>query len=251
MSWTEFLGRHREVSGLGADAVAEVAALVFLPRIDRQLDLVEHEAGVVGLGGIAHVVEHEELGLGSEIDGVADAHRLDHGFGLAGDAAGIAVIGLAGGGLEDVADQHQGGLGEERVDGRRRRGRASGTCPNSLIAFQPAIEEPSNIWPSEKVSSSIIPMSKVTCCHLPRGSVNRRSAVLHVVVLDHLQDIFGRRHVVGSLLTRSGLARREARRSLIRRRGKFFGYCTASPCRAMSRPSRSMSEVTRRPIDER
>src|SRR5437016_11260412 len=46
---------------------------------------------------------------------------------------------------------------------------------DSLIAFQPAIEEPSNIWPSAKVSSSIIVTSKVTCCHLPRGSVNRKS----------------------------------------------------------------------------
>src|ERR1700722_18579912 len=49
---------------------------------------------------------------------------------------------------------------------------------DSLIAFQPAIEEPSNIWPSENVSSSIMPMSNVTCCHLPRGSVNRKSAYL-------------------------------------------------------------------------
>src|SRR3979409_436079 len=47
---------------------------------------------------------------------------------------------------------------------------------DSLIAFQPAIEEPSNIWPSAKVSSSIMLMSKVTCCHLPRGSVKRKSA---------------------------------------------------------------------------
>src|SRR3974390_99534 len=47
---------------------------------------------------------------------------------------------------------------------------------DSWIAFQPAIEEPSNIWPSAKVSSSIKDTSKVTCCHLPRGSVNRKSA---------------------------------------------------------------------------
>src|ERR1700674_1477691 len=46
---------------------------------------------------------------------------------------------------------------------------------DSLIAFQPAIEEPSNIMPSAKVSSSIMVTSKVTCCHLPRGSVKRRS----------------------------------------------------------------------------
>src|SRR5215475_13105063 len=49
---------------------------------------------------------------------------------------------------------------------------------DSLIAFQPAIEEPSNIKPSEKLSSSIMPASKVTCCHLPRGSVKRRSTYL-------------------------------------------------------------------------
>src|SRR5271169_5387979 len=49
---------------------------------------------------------------------------------------------------------------------------------DSLIAFQPAIEEPSNIKPSENVSSSIMPTSKVTCCHLPRGSVKRRSTYL-------------------------------------------------------------------------
>src|SRR5258708_7130897 len=49
---------------------------------------------------------------------------------------------------------------------------------DSLIAFQPAIDEPSNIKPSAKVSSSIMPISKVTCCHLPRGSVKRRSTYL-------------------------------------------------------------------------
>src|SRR5271167_973299 len=46
---------------------------------------------------------------------------------------------------------------------------------DSLIALQPAIDEPSNIVPSAKTSSSIMPISKVTCCHLPRGSVKRRS----------------------------------------------------------------------------
>ncbi|MGY2936371.1 hypothetical protein ACVWZ6_005973 [Bradyrhizobium sp. GM6.1] len=49
---------------------------------------------------------------------------------------------------------------------------------DSLIAFQPAIDEPSNIVPSAKMSSSIMLMSKVTCCHLPRGSVKRRSTYL-------------------------------------------------------------------------
>src|SRR3978361_159068 len=63
------------------------------------------------------------------------------------------------------------------VDGCVRRGAWAGLRPLSdlLIAFQPAIEEPSNIVPSAKISSSTIEMSKVTCCHLPRGSVKRRS----------------------------------------------------------------------------
>src|SRR5579871_3316149 len=46
---------------------------------------------------------------------------------------------------------------------------------DSWIAFQPAIDEPSNICPSAKVSSLMIETSKVTCCHLPRGSVKRKS----------------------------------------------------------------------------
>src|ERR1700730_11043356 len=54
-------------------------------------------------------------------------------------------------------------------------GSGIGHMSDSLMAFQPAIEEPSNICPSEKVSSSIMVTSNVTCCHLPRGSVNRKS----------------------------------------------------------------------------
>ncbi len=46
---------------------------------------------------------------------------------------------------------------------------------DSLIAFQPAIDDPSNITPSENTSSSTTATSKVTCCHLPRGSVKRKS----------------------------------------------------------------------------
>src|ERR1044071_9607725 len=49
---------------------------------------------------------------------------------------------------------------------------------DSLIAFQPAMDEPSNIKPCVKTSSSIKERSKVTCCHLPRGSVKRRSTNL-------------------------------------------------------------------------
>src|SRR3974390_1364811 len=49
---------------------------------------------------------------------------------------------------------------------------------DSFIAFQPAIDEPSNIRPSANVSSSHMPPSKLTFCHFPRGSVNRKSTYL-------------------------------------------------------------------------
>src|SRR5882672_8250067 len=46
---------------------------------------------------------------------------------------------------------------------------------DSLIAFQPAIEEPSNITPSTKELSSVAEAMRAVCCHLPRGSVKRKS----------------------------------------------------------------------------
>ena len=49
------------------------------------------------------------------------------------------------------------------------------TMSDSLIAFQPSIDEPSNIVPSSKRSSSTISEWNVTCCSLPFGSVKRRS----------------------------------------------------------------------------
>ena len=47
---------------------------------------------------------------------------------------------------------------------------------DSLMPFQPAIEEPSNILPSRNKSSSTSRAGMVTCCSLPRVSVKRRSA---------------------------------------------------------------------------
>src|SRR5690606_15378613 len=46
---------------------------------------------------------------------------------------------------------------------------------DSLIVFQPAIDEPSNIKPSSSASSSRSLPTIVRCCHLPLGSVKRRS----------------------------------------------------------------------------
>src|SRR5580698_7925731 len=49
---------------------------------------------------------------------------------------------------------------------------------DSLIAFQPAIDEPSNCSPCSKTSSSIVETCCETCCIFPRGSVKRRSTYL-------------------------------------------------------------------------
>src|SRR5471032_2979307 len=46
---------------------------------------------------------------------------------------------------------------------------------DSLMAFQPEIDEPSNITPSVNVSSSVAEAMRAVCCHLPRGSVKRKS----------------------------------------------------------------------------
>src|SRR6185437_8456029 len=62
---------------------------------------------------------------------------------------------------------------------------------DSLIAFQPAIEEPSNMMPSVKVSSLIVSTACARCCHLPRGSVKRRSTYLTSFSLIICRTFFG------------------------------------------------------------
>ena len=88
--------RDREIAALGARPVAEVAALILAAGVGRQLDVVELEArGVVAVLE-ADVVEHEEFGLGADIDGVADAGRLEIGLGALGGRARVAGVELAG-----------------------------------------------------------------------------------------------------------------------------------------------------------
>src|ERR1041385_2442969 len=82
---------------------------------------------------------------GSPVVGSSTSHTIDNVV----SAKNGSIVAVAGSGIRHMSD--------------------------SWIAFQPAIDEPSNIWPSANVSSSIIDLSKVTCCHLPRGSVKRKS----------------------------------------------------------------------------
>src|SRR5690606_21774104 len=46
---------------------------------------------------------------------------------------------------------------------------------DSLMPFQPLIEEPSNIFPSSNSDGSMMLAGKVTCCCTPRMSTKRRS----------------------------------------------------------------------------
>ena len=46
---------------------------------------------------------------------------------------------------------------------------------DSLMPFQPAIEEPSNILPSVNSASSTVCAGTVTCCSLPLVSQKRKS----------------------------------------------------------------------------
>ena len=94
---------------------------------------------------------------------------------------------------------------------------------DSLIAFQPAIEEPSNMMPSLKKSSSMVDAhAGPVCCHLPRGSVKRKSTYLTSCSLIIVQNLSWRPSGRSSLLLVDGLTSvhcpRRGSRRLIRRR---------------------------------
>ena len=110
-------GRHREVAFLGADLVGEVGPLV-LGHVPVALDRIDEVGAVVDVLAVAHVVEHEELGLGAEERARADAARIEVLLGLARDAARVAAVVLLGHRVAHVADQHQRLVRAERVEER-------------------------------------------------------------------------------------------------------------------------------------
>jgi hypothetical protein len=108
--------RDREITALDRRAVAGIAVgelLVGNVRALLAVDLVERGVHAVLE---AHVVEHEELGLGAEIRGVADAGRGEIGLGLLRRRARVAPVGLTGAGLVDVAEDDQLGLRREGIE---------------------------------------------------------------------------------------------------------------------------------------
>ena len=112
---------HREIAALGARTMSEIAHLIFGVHVRRQLGRVDLVAAIVWLCRKADVVEHEELGLGSEDCLIADAGLLQIGLSFASDRARVALIRLVGQRLEHVAEDCQRALGEERIEHRRIR----------------------------------------------------------------------------------------------------------------------------------
>ena len=108
--------RHREVAALDGRPVAGVAVLVFLAGVPGGFFGFDLHEAARHVDLPAHAVEDEELGLGAEVGGVAQAGRLHVGLGALGQRARVAFVGLAVGGVDDVAGQDQRRLFEERVD---------------------------------------------------------------------------------------------------------------------------------------
>ena len=91
----------------------------------------------------------------------------------AGQQSGVAIVALHGHGLHHVAAQDDRGVVGK---GSSTEVLSSGisTMSESLMPFQPEMDEPSNILPPSKTLLYFLD-GMVTCCSLPRVSVKRRS----------------------------------------------------------------------------
>ena len=107
--------RQRRVALLAGDLVPEVrgvagtAVPVRLGRVDL---VVGRLRGLL----VADVVEEEELELRADERLVGDPGGLHVLLGLDGDVARVTRVAVARDGVDDVADQREGGLGRDRVD---------------------------------------------------------------------------------------------------------------------------------------
>ncbi|CAB4324643.1 unannotated protein [freshwater metagenome] len=107
--------RNREVALLGAGLVGKVRAFVG-SGVPLTLDGVDHVERAVRLRVEAHVIEHEELGLGTEERGIGDTRGLEIGLGLLGDITRVTGVALVGDRIGHVAVDDRGLVLHERVD---------------------------------------------------------------------------------------------------------------------------------------
>ena len=82
--------RDREIAALGARTMAQVAGFIRAVGVGRQFDIVDAKAVAVIAVVELHIVEHEEFGFGSDIDGVADTGRFQIGLGALGRRTRVA-----------------------------------------------------------------------------------------------------------------------------------------------------------------
>jgi hypothetical protein len=110
----------REVALFRANLVTEVREL-FPPAVPVALSAVDQMEGGIARVAVADFVENKELGLRSEEGGVSDSGALEIRFRFFGDAARVAIVGLARDRIHDGADQAEGRFGVKDIDPRRAR----------------------------------------------------------------------------------------------------------------------------------
>ena len=118
--------RHREIAFLVARTVAQIVVLA--AGIPAALLGVDEVVAGVRVLVEPHVVENEKLGFRAEIRGVGDAGVLQIKLGLLRDPARIAIVMLAGDGVDHIADHHQRSRFVERIDHGGRRDPGSEAC---------------------------------------------------------------------------------------------------------------------------
>ncbi|VXB56721.1 conserved hypothetical protein [Arthrobacter sp. 8AJ] len=111
-------GGDREVTALDGGLVAQVAAFFLAAAVPVGFFGVDLVEAALGGGLVLDVVEHEELGFGSEECGVGDAGGGQVGLGLLGHAAGVAVVRVTGARVDDREVQREGLLHAEGVQER-------------------------------------------------------------------------------------------------------------------------------------
>ncbi len=248
----QVLGRidriDREIAALDARTVAHIALGIDLGRVLRQFGRVESVAGVVRRDRPADIVEDEEFGFRAEIDRIADAGRLDIGQGLLGDRTRVAVIGLVGVGIHDIAEQEQRRLLVERVDiGRLQVGaQLHVRLVDRLPAGDRGAVEHGAVFEEVGVDQADVEGHVLHfAAHVGEAHVD----ILDVLVLDELENVC-RSHVFDAPMSRyivvvesrCGLRRRPGRTlrcECERRRGhRSRKSCRHRSCRARRRLDR-------------
>ena len=179
--------RQGEVAPLGPRPVALVAPLELPAPVVGPLGVVHRVEGVVGLDPEAHVVEQEELRLGTEVGGVADSRELQVGLGVPGRAPGAARVALARGRLVHVADEVQGRVRHERVEPRGGGIREQGHV--GLVDALPPVD--GGAVEHDAVLERVLVESVGGHGHVvpaPPGVGEAEVDELDVAVADHLED---------------------------------------------------------------